>query len=422
MRELQDRDLVGASIVEYEDRLDVSRLRRERTTRLQGQLKKADLGAVLLFDPVNVGYATRMYPHHGITNRFYLNYALVPREGKTILFDTLIPEHYDLSPADGSFEVRDGLTWDYYPCGEHVRDAARMWAAGVADAMKELGVEGERLGIDRLDFTGMEALREQALVLTDARVPVEQARRIKTQDEIVLIRQACAIGDIAVCAVRDAIRPGVSENELFAIMTYTNLKHGGDHMDCRYLTAGGNTNPWYRGSSDRLVRAGDLVGIDTDLAGPMSYFCDISRTYLCGDTKPTADQLEAYGIAYDFLVGSIPLFRPGVTFDELAESVPKFPAEYVRGRYTAIAHGAGMGDEWPSIYFTDMADTPYGFAAGPCISNDAEQLQPGMILCVEALARKADGRESVKLEEQILITEAEPEVLSLAPHEERLLD
>ena len=284
-RGLPQRDLVGQQIVDYEPRVDIARLKRERLARLQAQIGKADLGAILLYDPLNIRYATGTRdssPVYGL--RLYYRYALVPREGRVILFGSLP----DTLAGDPTLDVRSALTWDFFACGRHVEEAARRWAAHLKAALEERGLAGERLGIDRLDFVGFEALRTHQIRLADARVPVEQARAVKTQDELTLIRQACAVADVGICAIRDAIRPGVTENELWAVFTSTNLRLGGEHTDGRLLCAGGHTHPWYQGASDRLVRDGELVAFDTDMAGPLGYFADVSRTYLCGDRRPTA--------------------------------------------------------------------------------------------------------------------------------------
>jgi Xaa-Pro aminopeptidase len=404
------RDLVGQDIVDYEPRVDMARLRRERLARLQSEISRAGLGALLLYDPVNIRYATGARDCGVYPFRFFQRYALVPREGRPMLFAGLS----DMYAPPDTITVRESLFWDYFPCGRSVEKAAYRWAADLKSALKELGVAGERLGFDRLDFTGSEVLRAERIALADGRVPIEKARSLKTSDELALIRQACAIADVAICAVRDAIRPGVSENELFAILAATNIKLGGEHMDSRLLTAGSNTNPWYQYATDRLVRDGELVAMDTDMAGPLGYFADISRTYLCGDRKPTPDQREAYRIAYDFIQESLALFRPGVSFREIGEKAPAFPEEYKAQRYVVLAHGVGMSDEWPAIYFPDVSWSAFG--------NDPDVLQESMVICVEALVGKVGGRESVKLEEQLIIARSGPEIISFAPFDWRFLD
>lgn len=407
---VHQRDLVGQQIVDYEARVDIARLKRERLARLQAEIGKADLGAVLLYDSVNIRYATGTRDSSsGYGLRFYYRYALVPREGRVVLFGSFT----DTLAGDPAIDVRSALTWDFFPCGRNVEEAARRWAASLKAVIDEVGLTRERIGIDRLDFVGFEALRARQIRLADARVPVEKARAIKTQDELALIRQACAVADVGICAVRDAIRSGVTENELWAIFTATNIRLGGEYTDGRLLAAGGHTNPWYQAASDRLVRDGDLVAFDTDMAGPLGYFADVSRTYLCGDRKPTAEQRELYEFAYRFIQESIPLFKPGMSFPEIADKAPAFPEKYKANRYVVLAHGAGMSDEWPAIYFPDMSWSGFG--------NDPEVIQENMVMCVEALVAKESGRESVKLEEQLIVTPRGPEVISLAPYDWRFV-
>ena len=196
-------------------------------------------------------------------------------------------------------------------------------------------------------------------------------------------------------------------------MSGANFRYGGEHMDARLLSAGGNTNPWYREASDRIVREGDLVAFDTDMAGPMGYFADVSRTYLCGD-KPTAEQKEAYKVAYDMIQQSLPLFRPGMTFKEIAEKAPPYPEEYKANRYVVLAHGVGMADEWPAIYFVDKSWIGMG--------NYDGQLEENMVMSVESYAGKEGTREGVKLEEEVIICADGPEIISLAAQDWRLLE
>ena len=372
-------------------------------------MRRADLGAVLLYDPHNIRYATATRDGSaGYGLRFHHRYALVPGEGRVLLFGSL-PE----TGGDLTLEVRPARTWDFFPCGSHVEEAARQWAADLGAALGDLGLRGQRLGIDRLDFTGFEALRREGHRLADARVPIERARAIKTADELALIRQACAVADTAISEVRQAIRPGRTESELWAIFTATNLRLGGEHSDGRLLTAGRHTNPWYQGATDRLVRDGELVAFDTDMAGPLGYFADVSRTYLCGDRRPTSQQREQYEFAYRFLQETIPLMRSGQSFPEIAARAPAFPERYRANRYVVLAHGAGMSDEWPAIYFPDVSWSGFG--------NDDDVIREGMVLCVEALVAPAGTGESVKLEDEIIVTADGPEIVSRAAFDWRFV-
>ena len=411
LKKMHERDLLGTHVVDFDERVDIKRLRQQRIERLQAELAKADLGAALLFDPVNVRYATGTRLIETFAFRFKGRHALVPQEGKPILFQPAKVE----APVLGDQVIgRPMHTFEAWMAGSYVREATLKWAKLMKQTLTELGLANERLGIDRLDVISFHALEGEGIKVDDVVEPLNSARAIKTPDELALIRQACAVADVSLWEVQQSIMPGVTENELFAIMMAVNLRHGGERIDGRLLAAGGNTNPWLqREASDRMVRPGDLVAMDTDMAGPMGYFADISRTYLCGDGKPNEEQMDAYKRAYDYIYTSIPLFQVGASFREIAEKAPEVPNEYKANRYPLIAHGDGMSDEWPPIFFPDFSDTGFGTPPG--------ELQENMVISMEAAFGRENGREQVKLEEQLIITKNGPEIISQAPYDWRFL-
>lgn len=412
VKEWHQKDLLGTHVVDFEERIDIERLRSERLQRLQAEMAKLQLGAVLLFDPTNARYATGTRLTENFCLRFKARHALVPVEGKPIMFNANELEE----PVLGDNIIRrEVVPIEFWTTGSYTRDNIKEWAGVINDSLKEMGVAGEKMGVDRLDALTMHALENNGIQLDDALEPLSMARAIKTEDEIALIKQACAIGDVALWEVQQAIEPGVTEDDMFAVMLYTNLRYGGERIDDKQMTAGGNTNPWLkRNSTDRIIRHGDLVGMDTDMVGPMGYFADISRTYLCGDGKPNEEQLDAYHRAYDFIQQCLPLFKPGISFQELAEKVPDVPEEYRTNRYPLIAHGDGMSDEWPGIYFRYDASARGGI-------NYEGVLQENMVMSMEASFGREDGREQVKLEEQLIVTSDGPLLISQAPYDERLV-
>src|SRR2546427_3584373 len=148
------RDLVGQDVVDYEARVDVGRLKRERLAHLRTEIARAGLGALLLYDPVNIRYATGTRDCGVFSHRFYQRYAVVGREGRPMLFGGVT----DQVVSGDDVEVREALVWDYFPCGRHVEPAARRWAQDLVQALEKLGVRQERLGADRLDVVAFHAL------------------------------------------------------------------------------------------------------------------------------------------------------------------------------------------------------------------------------------------------------------------------
>ncbi|MEE9324492.1 MAG: Xaa-Pro peptidase family protein [Dehalococcoidia bacterium] len=412
VKEIHQRDLIGQQAVDYDERVDIRRLRRERIARIQAELAKRDLGGVLLYDPINVRYATGTRFVQIFSMHTAHRYCVVPREGDVVLFTDLNQGDQHLKDLEG-IKLRPAQSCNYFVSGTFNEEVAQRWGMELKVALEEMGIVNEPLGVDRLEALTAHALLEQDIKFVDGQSVLEHAHAVKTKDEIALMRQTCAIADVACCAVREALRPGVTENELYAILASTNLRFGGEHQDSKFLAAGGNTNPWYREASDRIVRTGDLVGFDTDMAGPMGYFVCMSRTYLCGD-RPNSEQKEAYKLAYDIIYESIPLFRPGMTLQEIAEKSPPWPEEYKANRYAVLGHGLGMRDEWPAIYFTDRSWSGMG--------NYEGQLEEDMVMCVEAYAGREGAREGVKLGEAVLITANGPEVITQAPFDWRLLE
>ena len=164
-------------------------------------------------------------------------------------------------------------------------------------------------------------------------------------------------------------------------------------------------------TDSRRVRPGELLCFDTDMIGPFGYAADISRAYFCGPGRPSALQRELYRLAHEEVHHNIELMRPGASFREIVEKAYVRPEIYRAQHYPVLAHGIGMSDEWPAIYYPE--DAAYAYEG---------VLEAGMTICVESYMGAVGGPEGVKLEQQILVTESGPIVLSKFPFEDALLE
>jgi Xaa-Pro dipeptidase len=373
--------------------------------RLRAALRHHGIAAALLVDPVNVRYASGTSIMPVWTMHSIDRYLLVPAEGEPILWEYASAPPELVSPFPG-IETRTATSWSVFGYGDQAADRASLFASDMVAALCEQGIRGERIGVDRLDVYGFLALQAAGVQLVPAQLAVEQARAVKGPEEIELIRRSLAVADAAVSGLYQALRPGMTENEAWGRLLGQAFALGAEFAECRLLSSGPRTNPWFREASDRPMERGDLVAFDTDLIGPAGYLADLSRTYLVGSTKPSALQRRLYADAEAFLADIIAELKPGAALDEVGERLSRrLPADYHAERYPFIAHGCGLSDEYPVIAFED---------------HHAGEIEEGMVFSVEAYVGGEGDDEGLKLEEQVLVTSAGGEILSRAPHDEHL--
>jgi Xaa-Pro dipeptidase len=392
--------------------IDLGALRTYRYGRVQRLLKENDCAAALLLNPINIRYAT---DSRNMTVWLLHNmgrYCLVPAEGRAVLFEYANKNCLSNHPALPAIaEVRPVTIHSFFDAAEHALPVSRRWAAEIRDVVDRLvGLGPHRLAVDRADLLGADALRRQGLTLVEGQRLMELARAVKSDDEIACMRRSLAVADLGMERMHEALRPGITETELWAELHLANIVNGGEWIETRLLSSGPRTNPWFQEASDRRIQSGELVSFDTDMVGPYGYCSDVSRTFLCGDGSATNEQISLYSLAVEQVEFNTALLRPGLSFREYTERAWSIPARFEEQNYGCIAHGVGMVDEWPAIY-CDPKD--------PLLQDGV--FVPGMTVCVESYIGEVGGREGVKLEQQVLITSTGHETLSRFPFETRLL-
>ena len=188
----------------------------------------------------------------------------------------------------------------------------------------------------------------------DGQLISEWARMIKSEDELNCMRWAVAVAEHGIRHMEQAIRPGVSELQLWALLNYCNLANDGDWHDGRMLASGDRINPWLQEASPRRLEAGDLLGFDTDMVGPYGYFADISRTMFCGPGSPSKRQKELYRLAHAEVMHNMSILKAGVTFEEFRSKAFVQDEKYWPQAYTCLVHAVGMCDEAPSLNTTSV--------------------------------------------------------------------
>ncbi len=388
---------------------DMDAARRYRLTRIRAELQKRDLAGIVVYDPLNVRYATDSSGMQVWCTHNAVRYAFVATEGPVILWDFHNCEHlsWHLDLVD---EIRHGTAWFYFEAGDHGAERAGRWAAEIADVLKTCGGKNRRLAVDKINPAGVVALGAEGISVHDGEEVMEHARAVKCADELKAMRRAVAACEASMRVMEDAMRPGMTENDLWAILHAENIRRGGEWIETRLLSSGPRTNPWFQECSARVIEDGDLVAFDTDLIGAYGYCCDISRTWLAGAKRATNEQRALYAMAEEQIAANTEMLKPGATFRELSYAGATLPEDYLPNRYSALFHGVGLCDEYPSVpYPEDFAHSGYDGV-----------LEPGMVVCVESYVGRHGGREGVKLEEQVLITETGHEQMSRYPRDARL--
>jgi len=371
-----------------------------RVKRIRSELEKADLAGILLFDPMNQMYATyspnmQLWITHNPSR-----YVFLATDGPLIQFD--YPNCEFLSAHNHLVdEVRPATTFFYFVAGDRVEEQAQKFASEIADLIKTHGGGNRRLAVDVTTIAGNQALQQAGLDLVEGTQIMESARMIKSHDEITAMRCSVETTRVACQKTFEAMKPGITENQLWAVMWSEMLSRHGEWMECRLLSAGERTNPWFQESSSNIINEGDLVAFDTDFVGPYSMMTDISRTWICGGAKPNKQQNEVHSLAVEQMHKNMELLTPGTTFYELTHNSWTPPVEDYR-HYSCLFHGVGQCDEYPDIVFPEAWEE----------SGYDGVLMPGMVLTVEAYVGSRSGGQGVKLEDQVLITENGYENLS----------
>ena len=212
-----------------------------------------------------------------------------------------LAEKYDVSREDcDAYAITSQTRWNDAQQGGRFADE-------IAALVRDYGRGETRLAVDIIPGAGQHALEEAGLDLVDGTEVMEQARTIKGPDEIAAMRCSVEACRISCAEMFTAMRPGITEQQVWAVLWSEMITRGGEWMECRLLASGPRTNPWFQEASSRVIEDGDLVAFDTDLVGSYGMMTDISRTWICGNADPGAQARHAHDLACEQLRHNIEL-------------------------------------------------------------------------------------------------------------------
>ena len=288
--------------------------------------------------------------------------------------------------------------------------AGRM-AASVLEVLKEHGLEKERIGIDNLDMPALEAFQKTGITIVNGWPAVSAARVVKTRDEIELLKQASSIGDAAMWKIKyEWLKPGVREREIEAKVHEFMLERGCEIIYDIIVASGGNTSPYRRWATDKLIRQGDLVIVDINAVGPSGYFIDFVRCFKCAG-KMTQKEIDLYREVYDSMYAcGIAQLHPGKTTADVAKAFPKYADdEYGTVTLQQFAHSIGI-----TLYEGMWMSRAYSM-------DYPAEIKENMYFAIETFAGHPGLPQTTRLEENVLVTAKGPVVFTLMEHMEEAM-
>lgn len=281
---------------------------------------------------------------------------------------------------------------------------AEGYEGAFAAAMDRLSARGKTIGVEGLHmrFFEGEVIRQSApdAAVVDATAPLAELRLHKDADEIALLRRAIDISERALQAMLDEVEVGMSEIEAAAILEGHIKALGGDGLSFgTILHAGANTPLPHSGPLDYRIQHGDPLIVDFG-ARYRGYCADITRTVFVGAVSNA--QREFYEIVRKANEAGRRAARPGVTCEsvDIAARQVFIDAGYEDLIRHRTGHGLGM----------EAHEAPY------IVVGNKQVLEPGMVFTVEPGIYRM-GEIGVRIEDNMLITEAGAESLTRFPRE-----
>jgi Xaa-Pro aminopeptidase len=407
----------GPNAVDWEQRIDFDRLRRDRLARLKRTLDGSELGALLTFDFHNMRYMTATHIGTWAMDKL-IRFALLPRGGEPVVWDfgSAARHHQLYNPwLDGRTDqpelgrARAGISTlrgAFNPDAGIAEEVARK----IKRVLDEHGLAGEPLGVDLVEMPILAALQAAGLTVVDGQQVFLEARRLKTADEIGLLTQAAAMVDAAYDELYSFLRPGVRENECVGLVAKVLYDLGSEHVEGVNAISGERCAPHPHVYSDRILRPGDPAFFDI-LHSFNGYRTCYYRCFAVGSASPA--MRDAYRRCRDYMDEAIALVKPGATTADIVSVWPRaeefgFPNEEAA---FALQYGHGVGlSIWEKPIFSRLVSLDH-----------PEVLEEGMLFALETYWPAADGWSAARIEEEVVVTADGGEVVTKFPAEELLI-
>jgi Xaa-Pro aminopeptidase len=400
----------GLTAVDWEERINMDRLRKERLQRAKKLLAESDLGALLCFDMNNIRYITSTHIGTWAMDKL-VRFCLLPQNDEPIMWDfgSAARHHQMYCPWLGEGRSRAGISLlrgAMSPESGRAEDVARK----IRIALEERGLLHDSVGVDMVELPVLFALQKEGVKVVDGQQVMQNARMIKTQDEISLLTTACMMVDAAYEELYASMKPGMRENECVGLVNKVLYDMGSEQVEGVNAISGERCSPHPHVYTDRALRPGDPAYFDI-VHSYLGYRTCYYRTFAIGSASPAL--VDAYKRCREYLDAALRLIKPGVTTGEVVEVWPKaqefgFPNEEA---CFALQYGHGVGlSVWEKPIFSRLVSIDH-----------PEVIQEGMVFALETFWPSTDGWSAARIEEELVVTKTGCEVITRFPAEELMV-
>jgi len=399
----------GLMAVDWEERVNLERLRTERLARVKKLLEASEMGALLCFDMNNVRYITATHIGTWAMDKL-VRFTVLPQGGEPILWDfgSAARHHQIYCPWLGE-RSRAGISLlrgALSPESGMAEDVARK----VRIALEERGLLNEPVGVDVVELPVLFALQKEGIRVVDGQQLMQEVRKLKTQDEITLLTSACMMVDAAYEELYRAMRPGMRENECVALVNKVLYDLGSEFVEGVNAISGERCSPHPHVFTDRALRPGDPAYFDI-LHSYNGYRTCYYRTFAVGSASPA--MVDAYKRCRDYLDAAISVIKPGVTTADVVKLWPKAQEFGFANEEAAFAlqygHGVGLAI-WEKPVFSRLVSLDH-----------PEVIEENMVFALETFWPASDGWSAARIEEQLVVNKTGCEIITRFPAEELLV-
>ena len=399
----------GLMAVDWEERVNIERLRQDRLNRIKSALKKSELGALLCFDMNNIRYITATHIGTWAMDKL-VRFSLLAQDDEPILWDfgSAARHHQIYCPWLGE-RSRAGIST--------LRGATHPGSALAEDVAKKIKLElenrklhNEAVGVDVIEMPVLFALQAQGMKVVDGQQLMHEVRKIKTQDEITLLNTATMMVDAAYDELYRFMKPGVKENECVGVVSKVLYDLGSEHVEGVNAISGERCSPHPHVYTDRVLRPGDPAFFDI-LHSYNGYRTCYYRTFAVGSASPA--MVDAYKRSRDYMDAAISIVKPGITTADVVKLWPKAEDFGFANEEAAFAlqygHGVGLSI-WEKPIFSRLVSLDH-----------PEVIEEGMVFALETYWPASDGWSAARLEEEVVVTKDGCEVITRFPSEKLLV-